>query len=331
VAAVTIADGLPLDARSRFNRISTQADASAPSTTVRAHVTRVGEGYLDAMGIALLRGRDVTIDDAAGAPLVTVISKPLADRLYPDVDPIGQRLTFVSSGDKTRTPRTLTIVGVAADFPTSGMRGNREQLLLPLAQHPDVRRDSVLVSDDREGTPLLMAIVRSAPGEPAEKLTAALGHAIRDVEPDFDARSVVSGVGIRQSMMAGARDQSIFFATSGGVALLLAALGIYGIVGLMVTTRTREIAVRVTLGASRRRVIGMVLFDVVKLVAPGAAVGALLTFTTLRVQGWHGFSAVEPIAYVACGALAAFTAVIASLGPARRAAAVEPMVAMRST
>jgi predicted permease len=331
VAAVTIADGLPLDARSRFNRISTQAGAGAPSATVRAHVTRVGEGYLDAMGIALLRGRDITIDDAAGAPLVTVISKPLADRLYPDVDPIGQRLTFVSSGDKTSTPRTLTIVGVAADFPTSGLRNDRAQLLLPLAQHPDVRRDSVLVSDDREGTPMLMVIMRGAPGEPAEKLTAALEHAMRDVDPDFRSRSVVTGVWMRQSMMAGARDQSIFFATTGGVALLLAALGIYGVVGLMVTTRTREIAVRVTLGASRRRVMGMVLFDVVKLVALGAALGVLMTFTTLRVQGWHGFSAAEPLGYVAGGALAALMAVIASLGPARRAASVDPMVAMRST
>jgi ABC-type antimicrobial peptide transport system permease subunit len=282
------------------------------------------------MGIALLRGRDFTIDDGAGAPLVTVVSEPLADRLFPDSEPLGQRLTFVSSGDKDRTPKTLIIVGVAADFPTSQMRTDREQLLLPLAQHPDVRRDSVLVSDDRQGTPMLMVIARSAHGEPAEKLTAALQNAIREVDPNFDSGSIITGVGIRQSMMAGILDQSIFSGTTGGVALLLAALGIYGVVGLMVTTRTREIAVRVTLGASRRRVIGMILFDVVKLVTPGVALGVLITFAAVRIQG-GAVSIAEPLAYVAGAALAVLTAVAASLGPARRAASVQPMVAMRST
>jgi predicted permease len=330
VAAVTIADGLPLDARYRLTRISTQADSSAAAKSVRAHVTRVGEGYLETMGIALLRGRDFTIDDGAGAPLVTVVSEPLADRLFPDSEPLGQRLTFVSSGDKDRTPKTLIIVGVAADFPTSQMRTDREQLLLPLAQHPDVRRDSVLVSDDRQGTPMLMVIARSAHGEPAEKLTAALQNAIREVDPNFDSGSIITGVGIRQSMMAGILDQSIFSGTTGGVALLLAALGIYGVVGLMVTTRTREIAVRVTLGASRRRVIGMILFDVVKLVTPGVALGVLITFAAVRIQG-GAVSIAEPLAYVAGAALAVLTAVAASLGPARRAASVQPMVAMRST
>ena len=92
--------------------------------------------------------------------------------------------------------------------------------------------------------------------------------------------------------------------------LLLAALGIYGVVGLMVATRTREIAVRVTLGASRPRVIGMILFDVVKLVAPGVAVGLLITAALVRLtEGGHPISNVEPLAYVAGAAIAILTAV----------------------
>jgi predicted permease len=331
VASVTVADGLPLDFRYRIARVSTQTEANGAPKIVSAHVTRVGDGYLDTMGIAPLRGRGFTIDDAAGAPMVTVISKALANRLFPDADAIGQRLTFGAGGDETGPPRTLTIVGVTADFPTSQMSTELEQLLVPLAQHPDVRRDSVPVSDDRGGTPRVMLVARSAPGEPAMKLTAALEHAIREHNPAFDRASIVTGVSLRQQSMDDFLNQSAFGGISGGVALLLAALGIYGVVGLMVSTRTREIAVRVTLGASRPRVIGMILFDVVKLVAPGVVVGLLFTAVVVRLEGGITISTIEPLAYVAGAAIAVLTAVLAGLAPARRAASVQPMVAMRST
>ena len=331
VASVTVADGLPLDFRYRIARVSTQTEANVAPNVVSAHVTRVGDGYLDTMGIALVRGRGFAIDDGAGAPMVTIISKALADKLFPDADAIGQRLTFAAPGDGDKTPRTLTIVGVTADFPTSQMSTEREQLLLPLAQHPDVRRDSVTVSDDRGGTPRVMLVARSAAGEPALKLTAALENAIREHNPEFDRASIVTGVGLRQQSIDDFLNQSAFGGISGGVALLLAALGIYGVVGLMVSTRTREIAVRVTLGASRLRVIGMILFDVVKLVAPGVAVGVLLTAVLVRLEGGITIGIIEPLAYVAGAAIAILTAVVASLAPARRAASVQPMVAMRST
>jgi predicted permease len=331
VAAVTIADGLPLDFRYRLARVSTQTEANAAATIVFAHTTRVGEGYLDTMGIPLLRGRGFTTDDAAGTEMVTVISKALADRLFPTGEPIGQRITYGSPEGQDKAPRTLTIVGVTADFPTSQMSTDREQLLLPLAQHPDVVRNSVPVSDDRSGTPMVMLIARSAPGEPALKLTAALENTIREHHPKFDRAGIVTGVWLRQNSMDDFLNASAASGISGGVSLLLAALGLYGVVGLMVTTRMREIAVRVTLGASRLRVIGMILFDVVKLVAPGVAVGALLTAALTRLEGGVTISNVEPLAYVAGAAIALLTALLSGLAPARRAASVQPIVAMRST
>jgi ABC-type antimicrobial peptide transport system permease subunit len=117
------------------------------------------------------------------------------------------------------------------------------------------------------------------------------------------------------------------------VLLLLAALGIYGVVGLMVATRIREIAVRVALGASRRRVMGMVLYDVVKLVLPGVFIGFLIAFAFIRLKGddWGiALSNLEPLAYVVGCAFAVLIAILASLAPARRAASVQPMIAMRS-
>jgi predicted permease len=334
VASVTIADGLPLDFRYRTARVSVQTEADVAPGVVFAHVTRVGDGYLDTMGIRLLRGRPFTTDDVAGAEMVTIISKTLGERLFPNADAaeaVGNRLTFGAPGDGDRT-RTLTVVGVTADFPTSQMSTERAQLLLPLPQHSDVLRDSVPVNDDRGRTPRVMLVARSAAGEQPLKLTAALENAIRDLDPDFDPASIVSGVWLRENSMNDFLVQAAVAGISGGVILLLAALGIYGVIGMMVATRTREIAVRVTLGASRARVIGMIVFDVVQLVVPGVAVGLLIMIAIARLNDDIGIplSNMEPLAYVVGAAIAVLIAVLASLAPARRAASLQPMAAMRS-
>jgi putative ABC transport system permease protein len=328
VASVTVADGLPLGFSGRTTKVLLPVDANVAPTFVSVHVTRVGDGYLNTMGIPLLRGRGFTADDGAGAEMVTVISKALAGRLFPDADAaeaLGKRLTF---GVDEKTPYTLTIVGVSGDFPTSQMSTEREQLLLPLAQHP---------------SPTLFLIARSVPGEPPMKLNAALENAIRNLGPDFNQNvkyadglpyaKVVTGVWLRQNSMRDFLVQSAVAGTAGSVILMLAALGIYGVVGLMVATRRREIAVRVALGASRPRVLGMILFDVVKLTTPGVAVGVILTAAFIRLNGENmgiSLSNVETLAYVVGAAIAMLVAVLASLGPARRAASVLPMVAMRS-
>ena len=327
VASVTVADCLPLDGTGRSARISLQQDATVAPTLVTAHVTRVGDDYLNTMDVPLLRGRGFTVDDGAGTEMVAVISKALADRLFPGVGPqeaIGQRLTF---GAEETTPQLLTIVGVTGDFPTSRMDSPREQVLLPLAQHP---------------SPNLFLVARSARGEPPPKLTAALESAIHALDPNVDRRSspvdgqpaaeVVTGVWLRQRSVEHFLTRSAIVGGAGSVILVLAALGIYGVVGLMVATRTREIAVRVAVGASRRRVISMILVDVVKLVAPGVAVGLLLAVAVgrLPVNAGIKLSDAEPLAYAVGGAIAVLVAVLASLAHARRAASIQPMIAMRS-
>ena len=213
------------------------------------------------------------------------------------------------------------------------MSTTREQLLLPLAQHPGVNWNSVAVSDDMSGAAHVMLVARSAPGEPAKKLTTALERIARDLDPEFQPAAIVTGVGLRKFSMNDFLTQSAVAAVAGGVILLLAALGIYGVVGLMVATRTREIAVRAALGATRWRVLVMIIRDVVKLVLPGTIVGVLLTVVLNRLNAENmgiSLSNAEPIAYVAGPAIAVLVAVLASLAPARRAASVPPMVAMRS-
>ena len=328
VASVTVADGLPLDFSGRSHGVSLQAERDAAPRTWRVHVTRVGDDYLETMAIPLWRGRGIVEDDRTGAERVTVISKTLADALLPEhdaADVLGRHLIFDPEGD---TPLTLTIVGVTADFPTSQMSTERSQLLVPLAQHP---------------APAVFLIARRTPGESAATMAAALEATVRDLVPD-DATALTMGEGIRYARVVtgtwlrehSVRDfvgWSIASGSSGGVILMLAALGIYGVVGLMVAARTREIAVRVALGASRRRVIAMILFDVVKLAMPGIVVGIVLTVGLMRLNAENmgiALSDVESLAYVGGAAVALIVALVASLPPARRAATIAPMIAMRS-
>lgn len=339
VAAVTIADGLPLDFRYRSATVSLQAEANAETTPARVQVTRVGDGYLSTMGIPLLAGRDFSGDDSAVSERVTIISKPLADRLSANAaDVIGKRLTFglEATNDSYAADellQTLTVVGVTADFPTSQMSTEREQLLLPLAQHSNIGRNSVPVDDDDGGMPRLLLIARSAAGEQPQRITAELENVVRELDPEFQRDGIVTGAGLRQKSMDDFLSQAAVGAVTGGVVLLLSALGIYGVVGLMVATRRREIAVRAALGASRSRVMGMVLLDVVKLTAPGAALGLVLAAALIRLNAENmgvSLSDAELFAYVAGAVIAVMVAVLAGLAPARRAASVLPMAAMRS-
>jgi ABC-type antimicrobial peptide transport system permease subunit len=282
------------------------------------------------MGIPLVRGRGFAAEDGAGAEPVTIVSKPLADRLVPGGDVIGKILMF---GADPKTQQALTIVGVTADFPTAQMSTTREQLLLPFAQHPGVNWDSVAVVDDKSSAAHVMLIARSASGEQPKTVTTALENIARELDPEFQPTVMVTGTGLREFSMNDFLTQSAVAAVAGGVILLLAALGIYGVVGLMVATRTREIAVRAALGATRSRLLVMIIRDVVTLVLPGTIVGVGLTIVLNRINAENmgvSLSNAEPIAYVVGPAIAVLVAVIASLAPARRAASVPPMVAMRS-
>jgi hypothetical protein len=327
VAAATLADGLPLDFRGSSIRAALQPDAHTAPQFRQVHVTRVDHDYLGTMAVPLLRGRGFSAHDRAGTALVAVISKTLAGQLFPDADAgeaVGRQL--IVGNDETST-QTLTIVGVSGDFPTSQMSTDREQLLLPLAQQPSQN---------------LFLIARSTPGEQPQKMTATLQKAARDFDPENRGfgtgdgvmyPSVVTGTWLRKNSMNDFLTQSAVAGTAGSVILTLSALGIYGVVGLMVATRTRELAVRVALGAARRRVLGMVLLDVVKLALPGVVVGVMLTVALMRLNAENmgiPLSSVENVSYVAGAGVAVLIALVASLAPARRAASVEPMVALRS-
>ena len=323
VTSVTMGDGMPIDFAQRNVRVS----RSNGTEFVSAHLTRVAEGYLDTLDIRLLRGRSITAEDRGAAARVVVISEPLASRLFPGGDVLGERLTFAL--DEGRDEE-FTIIGVTADFATSQLTTIRPQLLVPLPEKPAA------------------TVYLIARGTAADELQ--LTSAFENVSRDFGLEFLPGREGVFQEIVTGKRlvekslgdlvSESIAVGVAGGVVLTLASLGVLGVIAFMVATRTREIAVRMALGATRPRLLAMMLSDVVKLVTPGVVVGLLIGAVLIRTMnevmgtpltvGPTRLGAVEPLIYVAAASVAVVVAVLAGLPAASRAATVQPMLAMRT-
>lgn len=338
VTSASVADGMPLDFVYRNARVAPFDPAQgAPSVSrgaregetrfVTAHTTRVRSGYLETLGIRLLAGRTIDANDRAGAERVVVLSEPLARELFPAGDPIGQRISFASPGEEKQT--TCTIVGITADLVSTQIGNPRPQLFLSLEQEPV---SSVLL------------IARGAPSDASMRgaFENAIADALRVTSTQHAAARSGPDAGLVRELMTGegqienSRRDLLTGSGVGGaaaaVALVLAALGVYGVIAFMVATRTREIGVRVALGASRSRVLRDVLGDALKLVVPGIALGLLLAVAWVRLAdpAWYPLGGVEPLVYTFAAGTAFLVAVLAGIPSARRAAAVQPMVAMRA-
>jgi putative ABC transport system permease protein len=321
VRSVAIAEGTPIDFDYRIFRVARQDGAEF----VSAHVTHIGENFLETIGAPLLRGRTITAEDRAMTAPVAVISQPLAELLFPGTEAIGGRVTLTLDDSREQE---LTVVGVSADFATSQLTTERPQILLPL---PETL------------TPTVHLIARGAPGD-EPKLKAALEGALRELGVEALRGVAFPGIVTGQEMVEKSKADLIAEGTAVGVAgslvLILAALGIVGVVGFMVATRTRELAVRMALGSTRLRVFGLMLSDIVKLVIPGVAGGLVLAAVLIRTMenvmgtpltlGPKPLGVMEPLIYLIASVIAVSVALLAGLPAARRATAVQPMAAIRS-
>jgi putative ABC transport system permease protein len=326
VASVSVGDGVPLDFIYRNARVAREGDGAF----ITAHTTRVGPNYLDTIGTRLLAGRSIDANDREGSERVVLLSEPLARQLFPAGDPIGGRVTFALGGGE---PKVYTVVGVTADLVSTQMGNPRPQLFLPLAQHP---ASTVLVI--ARGAPSAASAEASAPRDPS--IRGAFHNAIAGglrllpgaVDPETVFRELITG----ESLIENSRSDILTMSAAGGVAasvaLVLATLGVYGVIAFMVATRTREIGIRVALGASRGRVLRDVLAGALTLVVPGIGAGLLLAVVWVRLvdPSWYPLGGVEPLVYTIAAATAFLVAVLAGIPSARRAAAVQPMVAMRT-
>jgi predicted permease len=322
VTAAAVGDGVPLDFIYRNVRVAPfDAARNAPGGSfVTVHSTRVGPGYLEAIGTRLLAGREIDANDRDGAEQVVLLSEPLARQLYPGGDALGSRVTFALPDGE---PRTYTVIGVTADLMSTQMGNPRPQLFLSLAQHPAATLDLV---------------ARSAPSDPSMRgaFHNAIADGLRTISAQADADAVLRELTTGEWLIDNSRADILTMSGVGGaaaaVALILAMFGVYGVIAFMVATRTREIGIRVALGASRGRVLRDVLVDALKLVMPGIALGLAFAILWVRLTdpAFYPLGGVEPLVYGWAAATAFFVAVLAGIPSARRAAAVQPMLAMRA-
>lgn len=321
VQSAAIAEGMPIDFDYRIFRVAPKGS----SEFVSSHVTRIGENFLETIGARLLRGRTISAEDRLTDARVAVISQPLADLLFPGSEPIGQTVTTTLEESKEID---YTVIGVTADFATSQLTTERPQIMLPLPETP---------------TSNVHLILRGAPGD-EPRLKAALETALRELGveplPGVAFPGIVTGQDLVDKSLGDLVSESTAVGVAGGLVLILAALGIIGVVSFMVATRTRELAIRMALGSTRWKVFRLMLVDTVKLVIPGVVggllIGAILIRTMSNVMGTpltvgpEPLGIMEPIIYAVAAAIAIAVALLAGFPAARRATSIQPMAAIRS-
>jgi predicted permease len=285
-------------------------------------------GFFETLGTQMALGRTINDDDTATTRKVAVINEAFAKRFFKDQNPIGQRFGI----DKIKYASTFEIVGVTKDmrYMTYDYKDPvRPMFWLPEAQ--TVQYDDPHYMSGEIWSHYLYNIVIWAPGDPPgmeERVRKALG--------EIDPNLVLYGVDPYTRVLSGDFQQETMIATLttlfGMLGLLLAAVGLYGVMAYMVEQRTGEIGIRMALGADRRRVVKMVLHGAFSQVGIGLALGipAAIGAGRLMKDQLFGVKPWDPVMLVLATLLLALAAVLASVIPARRAAGVEPMVALRN-
>ena len=273
----------------------------------------VTPGFFDTLDIPLLLGRDVSLADRANQPFVTVVSQSFVERYFPHRSPIGERFEF---GFFERE-----IVGVVGDIRVRGLeRPSEPQVYLPAGQVPDGWLQFY--------TPKDLAIRATVP---PESLLPAVREILRDADPYQPISSVRTMAQIVANQTASRTVQLNVVVAFAGIALLLAAIGIHGLLSFLVSQRRREIGVRVALGAARSDIVRMVIGRGAALAAIGVAIGGLVAYAAGRSLEaiLAGVPAADPLTFASVAGLCAAMTFIGSLFPALRALRVDPAKAIR--
>jgi putative ABC transport system permease protein len=268
--------------------------------------------YFQTMGIQLLRGRAFTAQDAKGAPAVAIVNETFAERYFPNDDPIEKQFTF---GDANDNPKWIRIVGVVRDTKRQGLDApTRIESWMP---HAQVASGSMQV------------VVRTA-GDP-QSLIGAVRGAVWSLDRNLPIQQIQTMEQILAEGVAQRRLNMLLLGFFAAVALILAAVGIYGVMSYVVTQRAHEIGIRMALGARIGDVIRLVVGQGMKLALLGVGIGLIATFALTRLMATllFGVSATDPLTFIAIAVLLLAVALLACWIPARRTTKVDPVIALR--
>jgi predicted permease len=313
VESATLAVDLPLDGgRMGLGGVRVPGKKPPRGESFQADWNVVEPGIFRTLKLPLLRGRDFTDADTATSPWVAIVNEALAAQIWPGDDPLGKQILVRDDDNKDRP---VTIVGVAGNARLIWLTGNVDPYIyVPFGQRY-LERVSLLVrtTDDRSAIADIRALLRTA--NPSLPITEGMRLA------------EITAIGLVPQRMAAS-----VAGTLGIVGLLLCAIGIYGVTSYSVTQRTREIGIRVALGADRRSVLRLVLRQGLFLAAVGTAIGVVIAGigSTLLERLLFGVRGLDPLTFGAACALFAVVTLAASYIPARRATRVDPMVALRN-
>ena len=313
VEAAGLIDAVPLaDSRMGTGFVRLDGPAADQTASQNTNVAWITEGYFDALGVPLMAGRTFTPEDTLARDRVVVINSRLARQVFGNEDPLG-RLARV--GVSSQAP--FQVIGVVGDEKHLGLATDAPPaMFLPYRQVPTVRDLSIIVRSNGR----------------AQDIPATLRAVVRGLDPDTALFQVRTMEQVMDASVDTPRSIAWLLSTFASAALMLAAIGVFGVMSHAVSQRTREIGVRMAIGASPYRMLATILGEGLTQVGIGVLVGALLSLVTARLLSGllFGVTAVSVAPYLFVISLLAVVSLVACLIPARRAMQVDPATALRA-
>ena len=293
--------------------VTAEGDARIVSDRLRLRSDEASPGFFQTVGTPLLRGRFFSAADGTSGPPVAIINDAMARRLWPDADPVGKRFKF---GDADSSGVWFTVVGVVADIRRQGLEKEpTPQMFEPLAQNP---------------SRLATLLVRTSADAPL-KMAGSVEAAVRRVDKHVPLYGVTTLEDRLDTFLTERRFQTSLLIGFSVVALLMAAIGIYGLIQYSIATRTHEIGIRIAVGAQTGEILRMILGEGLKLSLTGLVLG-LVGALWLGQAGsslLYGVTATDPLTFLTVSLLLTAVSLAACYFPARRATKVDPVVALR--
>ncbi|HET6899194.1 MAG TPA: FtsX-like permease family protein, partial [Vicinamibacteria bacterium] len=319
VKTVSLAENALMTSNDSSSTIRVEGYEAKEEEDMNPNFNSVGPGFFTTLGIPLLSGREFTDGDLAGAPKVAVVNEAFARYFYKNESPIGRRFGLGRSFKKGMPPEEnypITIVGIARDSKASSLRQKQARFVyVPYSQQTDIGQMTFYVRSPLEagglGNRVRMLVRQADPGLPVTDMKTMRAQ-------------------IHESLFV-ERMVAVLSAAFGFLATLLAAIGLYGVMSYAVSLRTREIGIRVALGAERRTVLFMVLKEVAVLALLGVLLGLPSGYGLGRLveSQLYGMTARDPVTFAVATAVLLVSAALAGYVPAARATRVDPLVALR--